>query len=89
MKPLFSLSLLLLLSLVVRAQEVPHVVLISIDGLRPAFYFDESWQTPNLTAIHFLGADHTQHRHGTDSPEVRRAVHVIDSMIGTVQPHDE
>ncbi|MEC3880123.1 sulfatase-like hydrolase/transferase [Parapedobacter sp. 10938] len=39
---------------------------------------------PNLTAIHFLGADHTQHRHGTDAPEVRHAVEVIDSLIGTV-----
>lgn len=39
---------------------------------------------PSLTAIHFLGADHTQHAHGTDAPEVRHAVHVIDSMIGAV-----
>ncbi|TZF81153.1 alkaline phosphatase family protein [Pedobacter sp. BS3] len=39
---------------------------------------------PNLTAIHFLGADHEQHAHGRDAAEVKNAVAVIDSMIGTV-----
>lgn len=39
---------------------------------------------PKLTAVHYLGADHTQHDHGRDAREVKRAVAVIDSMIGTL-----
>ncbi len=30
------------------AQPVKYVVLISIDGLRPDFYLDDNWATPNL-----------------------------------------
>ncbi|RNL87905.1 alkaline phosphatase family protein [Sinomicrobium pectinilyticum] len=32
----------------VNAQEVKHVVLISIDGFRPEFYKEESWPTANM-----------------------------------------
>ncbi len=39
---------------------------------------------PNLMAIHFLDTDHYQHAYGTDSPEIRNAVQVTDSLIGTV-----
>lgn len=34
-----------------RAQPPRHVILISIDGLRPAFYLDGSWPTPNLQSL--------------------------------------
>ncbi len=30
------------------AEPVEHVVLISIDGLRPEFYLDESWEAPTI-----------------------------------------
>jgi len=30
------------------AQEVKHVILVSIDGFRPEFYQEEKWGTPNL-----------------------------------------
>src|SRR5258708_5448846 len=33
------------------AQSGRHVVLISIDGLRPDFYLDPSWPAPNLQAL--------------------------------------
>src|SRR5215831_9264385 len=44
------LSSLALLSLVYStlAQPVKHVVLVSIDGFRPDFYLDPSWNMPNL-----------------------------------------
>lgn len=38
----------LLLSIVSIAQPVKYVVLISIDGFRPDFYLDPSWNAPNL-----------------------------------------
>lgn len=33
------------------ARQAKHVVLISIDGLRPDFYLDRSWHTPNLRKL--------------------------------------
>ncbi len=33
------------------AQQKNNVVLISIDGLRPDFYLDEEWDTPNLKSL--------------------------------------
>ena len=33
-----------------------HVVLISIDGLRPAFYLDDAYGAPNLRALLKAGA---------------------------------
>lgn len=38
----------LLIANVVHAQLTKHVVLISIDGLRPEMYQDTNWATPNL-----------------------------------------
>jgi predicted AlkP superfamily pyrophosphatase or phosphodiesterase len=38
----------LLLALSALGQPAKHVVLISIDGLRPDFYLDRSWNAPNL-----------------------------------------
>lgn len=35
----------------VQAQTVKHVVLISIDGLRPDMYLDKSWACPNLQML--------------------------------------
>lgn len=33
------------------AQPVKHVILISLDGARPAFYMDTSWHAPNLQRL--------------------------------------
>jgi predicted AlkP superfamily pyrophosphatase or phosphodiesterase len=35
----------------VSAQPIKHVILISIDGLRPDFYLDKSWKAPNLQKL--------------------------------------
>jgi predicted AlkP superfamily pyrophosphatase or phosphodiesterase len=45
-----TFSTTILLTFVSRAQtsHVRHVVLISIDGMRPAIYLDSGWATPNL-----------------------------------------
>jgi arylsulfatase A-like enzyme len=42
------------------AAQVRHVVLVSIDGLRPEMYLDSSWPAPNLRHLMRLGvyADH-------------------------------
>ncbi|HTN20493.1 MAG TPA: ectonucleotide pyrophosphatase/phosphodiesterase [Pelobium sp.] len=36
------------LTLQLYAQETKHVLLISIDGLRPEFYLEKGWDTPNM-----------------------------------------
>ncbi|MCD2423036.1 ectonucleotide pyrophosphatase/phosphodiesterase [Niabella pedocola] len=51
-------------------------------GRMGAFIFKQ--YQPALLAIHFIQADHAQHEHGRDAPEVKTAVAVIDSMIGRV-----
>jgi arylsulfatase A-like enzyme len=59
MKTIHSAFLLLLLLLGAQgalAQTVRHVVLISIDGLRPEFYQDAAWPAPNLQALARRGA---------------------------------
>lgn len=40
---------------VLTQQITTHVVLISIDGMRPEFYLDAQWPTPNLQAIKARG----------------------------------
>lgn len=40
-----------LLSLTLSAQPARHVVLISIDGLRPEMYQDSTWPSPNLRLL--------------------------------------
>lgn len=51
---------LLLLEVAVSAQIPPrrsdHVILISVDGLRPEFYLDESWPAPMLQQMNREGA---------------------------------
>lgn len=37
------------------SQVTKHVVLISIDGLRPEFYLDKSWPAPNLQQLKDVG----------------------------------
>ncbi|MGV3641124.1 MAG: alkaline phosphatase family protein, partial [Adhaeribacter sp.] len=37
-------------------QQAEHVILISIDGLRPDFYLDKSWPAPNLQRLMTEGA---------------------------------
>ena len=39
---------------------------------------------PNLMGIHMIAMDHQEHAHGTDAPEVRAAVQITDSLIGTI-----
>src|SRR5690625_170758 len=39
---------------------------------------------PNLMGIHMIAMDHQQHAHGTESPQLRRAVRITDSLIGTI-----
>jgi len=38
------------------AQEIKHVILVSIDGFRPEFYQEEQWGTPNLKQMAKNGA---------------------------------
>ena len=38
------------------AAQVDHVILVSIDGLRPEFYLDTSWPAPNLQQMAAEGA---------------------------------
>jgi predicted AlkP superfamily pyrophosphatase or phosphodiesterase len=40
----------------VAAAAERHVALISVDGLRPAFYLDDGWETPHLRALMKAGA---------------------------------
>jgi predicted AlkP superfamily pyrophosphatase or phosphodiesterase len=66
-----------------------HVVIISIDGLRPEFYLDEGWSTPELRALvgagsHARGAEGvfptvTYPSHATIVTGVRPARHGIFS----------
>jgi predicted AlkP superfamily pyrophosphatase or phosphodiesterase len=39
---------------------------------------------PALMAMHFVTVDHTQHAHGREGREVKKAVSLVDSMIGVV-----
>lgn len=39
---------------------------------------------PNFMALHFVGLDHQQHAHGTNSPQLRAVLKVTDSLVGTV-----
>ncbi|MGV3503688.1 MAG: alkaline phosphatase family protein [Adhaeribacter sp.] len=45
-----------LLALTGYGQQAQHVILISIDGLRPDFYLDKSWPAPNLQRLMAQGA---------------------------------
>lgn len=36
--------------------EVDHVILVSVDGLRPEFYLDDEWPAPNLQQMRREGA---------------------------------
>lgn len=38
------------------AQQVKHIILVSIDGFRPDFYLDEKWPAPNLQYLAKHGA---------------------------------
>jgi predicted AlkP superfamily pyrophosphatase or phosphodiesterase len=53
-----SLSFLpaIFLALTLQAQPGRHVILITIDGLRPEFYLDPSWPAPNLRHLLHEGA---------------------------------
>jgi predicted AlkP superfamily pyrophosphatase or phosphodiesterase len=39
---------------------------------------------PNLMAMHFVTVDHMEHAHGRDAKQVKKAVALVDSMIGVV-----
>lgn len=51
LKKISGVLFLLFLSLTVLSQGTKHVVLISIDGLRPDFYREEKWATPTLRRL--------------------------------------
>jgi predicted AlkP superfamily pyrophosphatase or phosphodiesterase len=51
MKKGLLFSLLFCFALRAFSQQAEHVVLITIDGFRPDFYLDPSWNTPNLREL--------------------------------------
>lgn len=51
MKKLVVFALLLVSVSRVSAQQAEHVVVVTIDGFRPDFYLDPSWNTPNLRQL--------------------------------------
>lgn len=50
-KVVFFLWLALIAVVFASAQPAKHVILISIDGLRPDFYLESRWHTPNLKKL--------------------------------------
>ncbi|RYZ53288.1 MAG: alkaline phosphatase family protein, partial [Sphingobacteriales bacterium] len=57
MKRIFlSLGALCVLATAVKAQQEPHVILISVDGFRPEFYKDPTWGMVNLRQAMSRGA---------------------------------
>ncbi len=62
MKKTFSFLLICLFSFTLFAQQqqthptAKYVILISVDGLRPDFYLDASWPTPNMQSLKSKGA---------------------------------
>ncbi|HRE50880.1 MAG TPA: ectonucleotide pyrophosphatase/phosphodiesterase [Flavitalea sp.] len=58
MKSVFIKALLFLLigAPAAHAQKAKHVVLITIDGLRPEFYLDQVWGMANLNIMKYAGA---------------------------------
>lgn len=55
-KSILSLFIASILGLSLAAQSVRHVVLITIDGMRPEFYEDPSWPAPTLQHLKQEGA---------------------------------
>lgn len=51
MKKIISAIMGLSLCCVVYAQQVQHVIIVTIDGGRPDFYLDSAWQTPHLRQL--------------------------------------
>lgn len=51
MKKIISILCLCILVYSSQAQEIKHVVLITIDGFRPDFYLEDNWHTPNLKRL--------------------------------------
>lgn len=51
MKRILFLLAVNILSFQLYAQKSKHVLLISIDGLRPEFYLEKGWETPNLRSL--------------------------------------
>ena len=56
MKKIALAAGILLLAATVFAQEVKHVVLITVDGFRPDFYLDTAWQAVTIQALMKDGA---------------------------------
>ncbi|MBO9573525.1 MAG: alkaline phosphatase family protein, partial [Chitinophagaceae bacterium] len=62
-KHIFRLAIILFFSFhctIPTYSQVKHIILVSIDGLRPEMYLDKSWSTPNLRYLMKNGtyADH-------------------------------
>lgn len=51
MKKILSIVCLILIVSCSKAQQIKHVVLITIDGFRPDFYLEDKWHTPNLKML--------------------------------------
>jgi predicted AlkP superfamily pyrophosphatase or phosphodiesterase len=56
MKKFYLLAALIFFSLCISAQPARHVILITIDGMRPEFYEDPTWPAPNLQHLMKEGA---------------------------------
>jgi len=48
MKKILFIACVALIAFNVHAEKEKHVILITIDGFRPDFYFEKEWHTPNL-----------------------------------------
>ncbi|MFC6101887.1 alkaline phosphatase family protein [Olivibacter domesticus] len=70
--------------LTLKAQEHKHVILVTIDGFRPDFYFEDKWNTPNLKQMLREGV----HAYGVNSvfPSVTYPSHT--TIVTGVQPAD-
>src|SRR5689334_4235071 len=51
MKKIFFLLTFILLLITAHAQQIKHVIVVTIDGFRPDFYLDSSWHTPHLKQL--------------------------------------
>jgi len=84
MKKILSLLFACFIASMLKAQEHKHVILVTIDGFRPDFYFDNKWNTPNLKQMLKEGV----HAYGVNSvfPSVTYPSHT--TIVTGVQPAD-
>jgi len=51
MKKIFFLLAFISFLITAHAQQIKHVIVVTIDGFRPDFYLDSSWHTPHLKQL--------------------------------------